>query len=50
MKKIAIFLVVLALIVAGGSFWLNRNLDGLMKSMSGALEKAGSAVKGLFGK
>lgn len=41
MKKIAAFIVVLALLVAGGVWWLNQNMDGLIK---GAIEKYGSEM------
>ncbi|MBL8384575.1 MAG: hypothetical protein JNM90_15955 [Burkholderiales bacterium] len=43
MKKLALAAVVLVLAVAGGVFWLNQNLDGLVK---GAIEKYGSAMTG----
>jgi hypothetical protein len=43
MKKIAISVLVLLLLVGGGVFWLNRNIDGIVKS---AIEKYGSEMTG----
>ncbi len=41
MKKLAIVLVVLAVVAGGAVFWLNRNIDGLVQA---AIEKYGSEM------
>lgn len=41
MKKIAAFAVLLALVLAGGAWWLSHNMDGVIKH---AIEKYGSEM------